>query len=68
MSTSRMEQLHSFLTEEGRELDNVKFFPGTARGLTSDQISEETLVSVKRAFEGGLVDCPPVSGRQKSSL
>ena len=28
MSASRMEGLHSFLNEEGRELVNIKFFRG----------------------------------------
>ncbi len=68
MSASRMEGLHSFLNEEGRELVNIKFFPGTARGLTMDQIEEEAKGAIKRALKAGLRDTPPVSGFEKASF
>jgi len=68
MSTNRMEELHSFLTEGGRELVNVKFFPGTARGLNNSQVAEEARAAFSRAFDGGLQDCPPMSGQEKASL
>lgn len=68
MSTSRMEALHSFLNEDGRELVNIKFFPGSARGLTNAQVAEEAQDAIARAIHRGLKDEPPISGREKASF
>lgn len=68
MSVNRMERLHSFLVEEGRELVNIKFFPGTGRGISSEQVAEAAEGAIRRAFTGGLVDRPPISPRAKTSL
>lgn len=68
MTASRMERLHSFLREEGRELKNIKFIPGTSRGLTGEQVAEEAEASLRRVFKDGLVDKPPMSGRIRASM
>jgi hypothetical protein len=60
--------LHSFLFEEGRRLENVKFFPGDERGLTADSMCEAAEVAFRSAFEKGLVDNPPKTGRIKSPI
>lgn len=65
MGESRVEQLHSFLNEEGRELVNIKFFPGSDPTLTDEQLAEEGKKAFKRAIAGGLVNAPPHSGRAK---
>ena len=65
MAENRVEQLHSFLNEEGRELVNIKFFPGRDPTLTDEQLAEEGKKAIRRAFAGGLVDAPPHSGRAK---
>ena len=65
MAENRVEQLHSFLSEEGRELVNIKFFPGRDPKLTDEQLAEEGKKAIRRAFAGGLVDAPPHSGRAK---
>ncbi len=59
MAIDRMEQLHSFLNEEGRELVNIKFISGDSRGLTDEQLAEEARNAIKRAIVGGLIDQPP---------
>ena len=68
MSASRMEGLHSFLNEEGRELVVINFFLRPAWGLTMDQIEEEAKGAIKRALKAGLRDTPPVSGFEKASF
>jgi len=68
MSVNGMESLHSFLNEEGRELVNVKFFPGTGRGVRPETVAKEAQACIKRAFASGLADNPPMSGRPKASL
>ncbi len=65
MSTNAMECLHSFLNEEGRELKNIKFIPGTARGLTGDQMMDAACSAIKNAFARGLPDEPPETGKEK---
>ena len=68
MSTNGMERLHSFLSDEGRELVNVKFFPGTDRGLSSERVAREADAALRRAFVAGVIDEPPVSERQQTSF
>mgnify|MGYP003382025833 CR=1 FL=1 len=58
--------LHSFLFEEGRHLENVKFFPGDGRGLTAESMCEAAVAAFRSALAKGLVDAPPRTGRQKS--
>lgn len=68
MTANRMDSLHSFLNEGGRELQNVKFFPGTGRGTTVEDMAKEAEEAIRRAFQQGCVDEPPQSGRAKASL
>jgi len=68
MAESGKEKLLSLLFQEDRELVNIKFFPGTERGLTSDQLCGEAGTMLRAALAGGLVDNPPLSGREKSSI
>lgn len=68
MSESGKHKLLSLLFGEGRELVNIKFFPGTDRGLTSDQLCGEAEAMIRAAIAGNLVDNPPLSGRKKSSI
>lgn len=63
MSENRIEALHTLLNSDGRTLLNVKFFPGTARGLTKEEVARETQAAVGRVFASGLRDEPPLSGR-----
>lgn len=65
---SGMEKLHSLLFEEGRGLENIKFFPGTDRGLTPDQMCEAAQAAIHAALARGPHDNPPTSGRKKTSL
>jgi hypothetical protein len=67
MVVNRVEDLHSFLSGEGRELVNIKFIPGTSRGLTDEQLAEEARSAIGRAFAGGLVDKPPRAARAEDS-
>lgn len=69
MAESGMERLHSLLFGKERELKNIKFCPGSNRGLTADQLSGEAASMLEAAFaRGDLVDNPPLSGRKKASI
>ena len=68
MDTRPSEKLNSLLFKEGRELVNIKFFPGTDRGLTKAQLQEAGEIALRSALDGGLVNNPPVSGRKKAKL
>lgn len=61
-------KLHSLLFDEGRELVNIKFFPGTDRGLTAAQMGDEAASAIGSALAKGPVSVPPVSGAQPESL
>lgn len=67
MSKRSVDELHRFLISGSRELVNVKFFPGTDRGLTSDQLAaaaHELLESIM----ANPVNRPPLSGRKSMTL
>lgn len=68
MAMSGKDELLTLLFDEGRELMNIKFFPGTARGLTSDQMCEAAANAIRSALAKGPVDNPPLSGRVRSIL
>ena len=68
MSERGMDKLHTLLFSGERELVNIKFFPGSDRGLTADQLAEAAQVAIQAALAGNLVDKPPVTGRAKSSI
>jgi hypothetical protein len=72
MNEGGMARLHSLLFKEGRELVNIKFFPGSDRGLTACQLGAAAHAALSAALTaasaGKLVDNPPFSGRPKTSL
>lgn len=62
------ECLHSLLFEEGRELENIKFFPGDDRGLSASSMCEEAAKVIRAAMMKGLIDKAPSTGRAKSTI
>ena len=62
-----MDDLQTLLSGNGRELVNVKFFPGTGRGLSDGQMAEAACDLLRVDFDN-LVDNPPVSGVSAASL
>lgn len=68
MVNAHSESLHSLLFEEGRKLENVKFFPGDDRGLSATKLCEAADAALRAAFDGGLIDEPPRSGREKTTI
>jgi hypothetical protein len=67
MTEREMGKLHSLLFEQGRELVNIKFFPGTDRGLTASKLCEAAAGALHSALEKGPKDAPPRSGKAKTS-
>lgn len=61
-------KLHSLLFGEGRELVNIKFFPGTERGLTVSQLAEAAQAALSAALAEGPINNPPVSGAKSQTL
>lgn len=61
-------KLHSLLFHQGRELVNIKFFPGTDRGLTSARLQEAAAHALEAALAGGLQSNPPVRQHAAQSL
>lgn len=61
MTMRSMDQLHDFLSSGKRELVNVKFFPGSNRGLTSEQLASAAL-ELLADQDTDLTNSPPVSG------
>lgn len=71
MSESGKTKLHSVLFDGCKELRNVKFFPGTGRGLTSDELggaAADALNCAIDAWRAGEPSCPPVTGMPKRQL
>jgi hypothetical protein len=68
MTEGGMARLHSLLFTGERELVNIKFFPGSDRGLTPDQLGEAAHKALSAALAAGPVDNPPLSGRKKTSI
>lgn len=62
-----MDQLQALLSGDGRELINVKFFPGNGRAVTADQLGEAACELLGSDF-ANLVDNPPISGIVKASF
>lgn len=65
--TESKSTLHSLLFEEGRELENIKFFPGDSRGLTAEQLKDAAASSIARALKSG-GNVPPRTGVAKCKL
>lgn len=68
MSERGMERLHALLFSGERELVNIKFFPGSDRSLTADQLADAAQAAISAALAGELVDVPPISNREKAFL
>lgn len=68
MTQSANSKLHSLLFAEGRELVNIKFFPGTDRGLTAARLSDAAEEAIRLALDGDMVSNPPVTGMVKCKL
>lgn len=68
MTERDMGKLHALLFEQGRELVNIKFFPGTDRGLTPSQLCDAAASAIASALAKGPKDNPPRSGRHKASI
>jgi len=60
--------LHSLLFAEGRELVNIKFFPGSDRGLTPARLKDAAAAALAAAFAGDVVNTPPSRGRAAVGL
>lgn len=71
MNMSGKEKLHSVLFAEGMELVNVKFFPGTGRGLNADTLSAEAAKAfcvANRAWQDRAPSAAPSTGMAKRPL
>ena len=68
MTESAKTLLNSLLFEEGRELVNIKFFPGSNRGLTSEQLAGATASAIRSAIDKGPLNNPPRTGAEKLTL
>jgi hypothetical protein len=71
MNESGKMKLHSLLFDGEKELGNVKFFPGTGRGLTSDDLAGAAADALKcavDAWQAGTPSRPPVTGLEKRQL
>ena len=67
MSMRSMDRLHDFLTSGGRELVNVKFFPGSNRGLNPELLAAAAH-SLLSEIMASPVNRPPVSGIPQRSV
>jgi hypothetical protein len=68
MTERGVEKLHTLLFGGERELVNIKFFPGSDRGLTADQLAGAAESAISSVLAGDLADNPPLSGVAKASL
>ena len=68
MDASKEGKLHSLLFDEERELVNIKFFPGTDRGLTANQLSDAAADAIRSVLSRKVSHNPPSTGQQKVQL
>ena len=68
MDSQNEDKLQSLIFRPERELVNIKFFPGTDRGLTPKQLSDTAADAIKSALDGGSQHHPPETGKQKVLL
>lgn len=62
-------RLNALLFGEGRELVNIKFFPGSkGKNLSVDELHGEAEKGIRSALGRGGVSSPPLSGRVKARL
>src|ERR1700744_4370200 len=65
---SDVDKLHTLLFNQGRELVNIKFLPGTARGLTSNRLRAAAAEAIESAIADGMKDAPPITGVKKIAM
>jgi hypothetical protein len=69
MADGAPDKLHALLFgDEKRQLENIRFWPGSDRGLTTSQLRAEAAEMIAAALAGNLTDTPPLSGRNKTSI
>lgn len=68
MHESGTDRLLSLLFDGERGLANIKFFPGTDRGLTSDRLCSAAHDAIAEAIAKGLPDEPPTTGMPKRTV
>lgn len=71
MNASGRDKLNSVLFCDEQTLVNVKFWPGTGRGLSSDALAEEAagaLQSARDAWSQRVPSKAPSTGMRKQSL
>jgi hypothetical protein len=71
MSENGKTRLLSLLFGAKVELNNVKFFPGTGRGLTAESLggaAADAIEDTMFAWTSGVPSSPPTTGRAKQLL
>lgn len=66
MAMDGAHNLHSLLSDEGRDLQNIKFLPGVEP--TADGMCSEAHRVIQSAIRRGLPHEPPVTGVGKTKL
>lgn len=68
-SLSGTDRLNALLFDEGRELVNIRFFPGSkGRDLSVAELHGEAEKGIRAALSKGGVSSPPLSGKTKARL
>lgn len=62
------DKLNAILFHKDRQFRDIKFFPGDDPGLSVSVIHEEAARVIESVFSKGLVDNPPHSRREKTSI
>ncbi len=71
MRENGMDKLHSLLFNGEGGLKNVKFFPGTGRGITRDQLADagaDMIEAARSAWNGGSPSNPPRTNIERTQL
>ncbi len=58
----------SLLSVDGKMLENIKFLPGTSRGLTTSQVRDEAVRVVTQIGNEEFVSMPPSSGLKRKTI
>ena len=67
MDAHEKDRLSSVLFEDGRELVNIKLFPGSNPELTDEQLRDAAADAIERALKQSH-NRPPTTDRQKTTL
>ncbi|MDE0275573.1 MAG: hypothetical protein OYH76_06730 [Defluviicoccus sp.] len=67
MTPDQRDELDSLLFDQGNELVNIKFLPGTKRGLSSSEFRREA-ASVLKEVRSREPDAPPATGVEKTVI